>query len=352
MYKIFKITAVASVLFLVLCSVPLFAEEQPGVQQQIQVDPVIRSIYTAIGLGWLLPAEAESAPANSGGSRTEETSPEASSGNSRVSITGTRSLFAEKRSGKDFFGPSNGRDFFDSGNITDSRKPLPSIPGAEPDGTGNGTEGDDFYNWSVALQTQADVAVLMDNYGYPPFMSLNLGWAPVPHLGLGASFGLLVSEYVPAMYGPGGYAWDIYFSEQIEPVDESDYSDHYAFYRMSNGIDYLFKIGLEADYFLNGSGLEGLYAGLESGIMVTPGAFEAYLKETHEQPVQHIKPDGSLSDEVILPVVNWLGFYTTPNIGYKLIFYGMTIDARFGWKFSNIDLFNGIDISINLGHTF
>lgn len=363
-------TAIFAVLFFLLLSTMLFAQEQAIDAQQIHIDPALRQIYTAIGLDWLLPPEPAAgtltaAAASQESSAEQRTEPASAVQNNpaslaseaeipvragRVSITGTEPMFARKQSGTDFFGPSDGRDFFDNPKQPQAPKVPNDINGTT---AGASDSGDENYRWAATVKMDATNNLLLDNYGGAPLFMAAFDWAPVSHLGIGFNLGIMVSEYIPAVYGPGGYGWDAYFSEMLVVADDSDHSETYAFYRMKNGNEYLFKTGVELNYLLQDAGLKGTYVGMEAGMMITPAMLlEAYLTENHQNPIQHINEDGNFASEGILPVLNYRSFYVSPTAGYRLIFRGIALDIRFGWQFSTFTMPDGLNSNISIGYSF
>lgn len=245
----------------------------------------------------------------------------------------------------DNFIPDKGEGFF-PGEDEDFFKKRPPAP--EP-GEGEAAAAEKpKKRYTVNLNTEMAGLYNFDFGNILGILSFGGEWSPLPHLGIGLDVGICPwPEYGINVDGPEGYHWDT-FKDYITLSNKEDQTEGYSYaYSFILGGDFpLTEFELNCSYYISDRGLYGLYGGIGAGLFVDWDGFD--FQFTIGNPIY-----AAGGGDVLLPSYkSWVAYKITPHIGYKLVLFGISIDAQVGYTFSSWYHLNGFTWTGSIGYSF
>jgi len=245
-------------------------------------------------------------------------------------------LPAGSPAGAEEFFPSGGDGFFDQGA---RQAPTPStrpLPGQSPQ---TSAAVQKFYAFCMDAGIESTGGI-----NAPSTANLGLEWAPVPHLGLGFSVGLLMDGLV-GVGAPHHSNWD-YYDDYLVAADDNNWDAYDYFYQIAPyGSLPVLGLDLSLAWYPGRNGLKGFFVGNDFGLFIALADPTYYLDWEYEVPVE--SADGGAAD---LPHHQKVNPKLTPNLGYKLILAGFMLETKLGYRITSLGTGNGAIIAVNLGY--
>lgn len=260
-----------------------------------------------------------------------------------VEIYGGESvLLSGVSAGKSFLGP---RSEGDADGFFKKKGPSPVV--REPESReASAEESSDVPPSRNAWSIEAGLYVLVDldtNWGYGPALDVRVTWSPIPHLGFSLDTGIhLISPYIWAG-GPDSNNWE-FWSYYISIADSS--TDWGVYVMELGGGSHLLDLTPGIDFYLNGSGVRGLYGGAGLRLQLSTAPFQ-FHPGTGWPEIEHIGEQSGYT----LPVLERVNLGIIPRIGYKLLLWRIPFGIEVGYVFSSSPI-SGLIIKLSSGYTF
>jgi len=237
---------------------------------------------------------------------------------------------------EEFF-PSGGGSFFDQG----SRPPQTALPRLAPGLALPPPAVQEYYAFCLDAGPESTGGI-----NQPSIANLGVEWAPIPHLGLGFSVGLLV-DGLQGIGGPHHSRWD-YYDDYLADADTNNWDAYDYFYQIASyGTLPVLGLDLSLSWYPGREGLKGFFIGNDFGLFIALAEPTYYLDWTYEVPIE--SADGGAAD---LPHPQTVNPKLTPHLGYKLILAGFMLETKLGYRFTPLGIGNGAIIAVNLGYAW